>query len=76
MGVTMIDDDQDDVLELDTDLYADPIAARTAAYTSLFRAVMQSDGDMREEGMRMLSRVRCSFKAPTGELSPLPGGKP
>lgn len=71
----MADDLQEEDLPLDTDLYADPIAARTAAYTSLFRAVMDSEGDMREEGLRMLTRVRCSFKAPTGELAQLNGGK-
>jgi hypothetical protein len=70
---------QDDEIEIDLSeqsVFEDRIAARTAAYTELYKAVAAAtDEEMRKEGMTMLSRVRNSFKAPAGELVQLPGGR-
>lgn len=59
--------------ETDPLAFEDQIASRTMAYTQLLNAVdaAQND-DLKKEGLRMLQAIRCSFKAPRGELVGLP----
>lgn len=50
----------------------DQVAARAMAYASLVKTLdtVQNE-DLKKEGLRMLQAIRCSFKAPRGEVVPL-----
>jgi hypothetical protein len=62
-----------DETEIDPLAFEDPIASRTMAYTQLLNAVDAAQNeDLKKEGLRMLQAIRCSFKAPHGELVGLP----
>lgn len=66
-------DERESDNEIDPLAFEDQIASRTMAYTQLLNAVdaVQNE-DLKKEGLRMLQAIRCSFKAPRGELVGLP----
>jgi hypothetical protein len=56
----------------------DPVAARAASFTKLVALVDHiHNEEAKKECLLMLAAIRRSFKTlPTGDLSPISGGKP
>ena len=75
----MKDESDEDTVAIadDNSLFADAIAARCSAYTTLLEKVAAVDDDaLKKEGLLMLGAVRRSFKThPIAELTSIDGGK-
>jgi len=74
------DDDVEDVYigaEIDEEPALDPVAERCNAFTRLLALIPHiKDDDAKKEALMMLGAVRRSFKTiPTGDLTPISGGK-
>jgi hypothetical protein len=75
--MTVMDDDDEIILDTSGDFSDDPVAARAEAYTRLLRQVAElADDELRKEATMMLKAIRTSFKTlPTGELRSIGGDK-